>query len=350
MENCTSPILDAIPLDTGLLHEAANICREAVNITVNSSGGVAAADNVDTTTLSVFLGLIALIILVANSFVIYLFIRTRSLRTITNACLVSLAVSDLLAGLVAIPMIILSFVLQSPVIRIVMDLASRFIAISTVLHLLVVSLERYVMIVFPMKYHALVTPPRVCAVVTIVWVFSLFVDLIQIVWIVDSEPVTLADVVYSFSSFFGIVVPALCAMAVAYVHIFIVLRKQIQQIKKLHVIMVCMTDDAEKSPSGRRKSTRSEGRAIMIFASMIAAFIFGWLPYFIIGMLQDLQINVYAVLPTTVIILTLFLRFLSSLANPLLYTFFKTDFQLALKKRNERIRRIARESLKLSQV
>ncbi|EDO35996.1 predicted protein, partial [Nematostella vectensis] len=274
--------------------------------------------NVDTTTLSVFLGLIALIILVANSFVIYLFIRTRSLRTITNACLVSLAVSDLLAGLVAIPMIILSFVLQSPVIRIVMDLASRFIAISTVLHLLVVSLERYVMIVFPMKYHALVTPPRVCAVVTIVWVFSLFVDLIQIVWIVDSEPVTLADVVYSFSSFFGIVVPALCAMAVAYVHIFIVLRKQIQQIKKLH--------------SGRRKSTRSEGRAIMIFASMIAAFIFGWLPYFIIGMLQDLQINVYAVLPTTVIILTLFLRFLSSLANPLLYTFFKTDFQLALKK------------------
>ena len=49
---------------------------------------------------------LACFIVILNVMVIVMFIRNRSLRTVTNSFLVSLAVSDLLAGLVGIPLAI----------------------------------------------------------------------------------------------------------------------------------------------------------------------------------------------------------------------------------------------------
>lgn len=269
-----------------------------------------------------FLGILALLIFIANSTVIYLYKKNRYLRTVTNFCLVFLAVSDLLASVVAIPLIIICNTI-SLLDCTSMDFAARFIAISTILHLLVVSTERYLMIVYPMHYIKLVTKKRIIVVLVSVWVFSLTVVLVQLSWILDDSQSVQYDLTYSLTTFCGIVLPVLCFIIFIYSKIFTVLQRQIKNIKRHNIPASSQTNETSEDA----QSKRSERRAVLVFAMMIITFILGWFPYFILTCLHDLGIEIAAG------DFWLFLRYTTSLVNPLLYTFLKTDFKKALRGR-----------------
>lgn len=111
----------------------------------------------------VFLSLQGVLIICANSLVFLLFATTKHLRTKTNYCLVSLAASDFLAGLVSLPLVLLCSIVFSNPICTSMDLCHRFQSFSTILHLLVATSERYFKIKRPFKYNILVTKRRVVA-------------------------------------------------------------------------------------------------------------------------------------------------------------------------------------------
>lgn len=273
-----------------------------------------------------FLGILAVLIFVANSAVIYLYKKNRNLRTVTNFCLVFLAVSDLLASVVAIPLILLCNTV--PFDCTWMDFSSRFIAISTILHLVVVSTERYLMIVYPMHYIKLVNKKRTIAVLVSVWVFSLTVVLIQLCWVIDesqSSQLQKYDLSFSLTTFCGIVLPALFSMIFIYSKIFTVLQRQIKSIKRHNTPTFAETNNTSEDAH----SKRSERRAVLVFALMIITFVLGWFPYFIFTFLGDLGIEV----PTSRSGFWIFLRFATSLMNPLLYTFLKTDFKYAIRRR-----------------
>lgn len=90
---------------------------------------------------------LGLFIIIVNALVIYLVITRDYLKTVTNLCLASLAVSDMFSGLYAIPLIIACSTHMSVNICIAMDLGQRFLSVSTVLHLLLITMERYSTIV-----------------------------------------------------------------------------------------------------------------------------------------------------------------------------------------------------------
>ena len=156
-----------------------------------------------------FLGVLSSLIIVANSLVIVLVYKSNQLRTITNVYLAYLAFSDLLSGLIAIPLIFACNLLpiaDSVVPCTAMDLASRFIAISTILHLVIVTFERYTMIIHPMNYHRIFSKQTMTASLIFVWLFSLSVSLIQLTWISLDSTQTLTherriDAIYSYSCF-----------------------------------------------------------------------------------------------------------------------------------------------------
>ncbi|XP_031560379.1 trace amine-associated receptor 4-like isoform X2 [Actinia tenebrosa] len=225
----------------------------------------------------------------------------------TNFCLVYLAVSDLLASIVAIPLIVICNT-TADLDCTAMDFATRFIAISTILHLMVVSTERFIMIVYPMYYIKLVTKKRIIVVLGSVWVFSLTVVLIQLSWVINETQAVKYDLSYSLTTFCGIVLPALCFMIFIYSKIFTVLRIQIKKIKRHNIPESLQANKVSEDVA----SKRSEHRAVLVFALMIITFVL------------DLGIEVPAAE------FWLFLRFATSLMNPLLYTFLKTDFKKAL--------------------
>ena len=135
----------------------------------------------------VFLGVLACLIITANSLVIVLVYRNNHLRITTNLYLACLALSDLLSGLITIPLIFACNLMpfaDSIAACIVTDFASRLIAFSTILHLVIVTFERFMMIIHPMQYREIISKQTTVASLILIWIFSLSMSLIQLFWII----------------------------------------------------------------------------------------------------------------------------------------------------------------------
>ena len=111
--------------------------------------------------------------------------KKPALRSITNYFLASLAVCDFFVGIVALPLWITRSLLavadeEHPLSIAVDCVYVLSVAISTY-NLCTVSLERYVGVMFPLRYSAIVTIRRFrCAVVS-VWVLSSFIASLRLV-------------------------------------------------------------------------------------------------------------------------------------------------------------------------
>lgn len=270
----------------------------------------------------------SLLIILANSLVFLLFAKTRYLRTKTNYCLVSLAASDFLAGLVSLPLVLACSTVSLPELCVSMDLCQRFLSISTILHLLVATLERYFKIMSPFKYTSMVTKHRVVLLLLSVWTFSCFASFIQLAWINIRGPPT--EKIHQLDTAYAI----FCLAALAFLpfliiacidgHIFSFIRKEqklrynLTQGKLLH------------NTETKQRKGRHDRKAAIIYAIMTMVFAFGWFPYFIITLLFDLGL-ITSAFPFAANIIMVVLKFSTALINPLLYTFFKNDFKNALR-------------------
>lgn len=82
----------------------------------------------------------------------------------------------------------------------------------------------------------------------------------------------------------------------------------------------------ESNKLRKQKKNKSDRKCIMVFAAMAIIFACCWFPYFIAMLLVAIGIDFYFVLEAFIVI-----RYITSFANPLLYTFFKRDFWSALR-------------------
>ena len=124
----------------------------------------------------VFLGVLSCLIITANLLVIVLVYRNKQLRATTNLYLACLALSDLLSGLIAIPLIFACNLMAfggNIAACIAMDLASRFISFSTILLLVIVTFALYVMIINPLQYRKIISKQTTVASLILIWIFSL---------------------------------------------------------------------------------------------------------------------------------------------------------------------------------
>ena len=133
--------------------------------------------------LTTVLGLLISFIACSTNVLILLAIYKKpALRSITNYFLASLAVGDFFVGIVALPLWIARSLLpvEEPLSIAVDVVYVLSVAISTY-NLCTVSLERYVGVMFPLRYSSIVTLKRFrCAVVS-VWVLSSFIACLRLV-------------------------------------------------------------------------------------------------------------------------------------------------------------------------
>ena len=126
-------------------------------------------------------GIITIIALLGSYFVLRAFHKFRNLRTASNNILVSLSIAD---GLLAIPLILdiiqlclkYSNVGQCPsILKEVVGTVTLFLLSVIVLHLTLMSSERFIAIKFALRYQVIVTKRRARIVSIAMWLWALVV-------------------------------------------------------------------------------------------------------------------------------------------------------------------------------
>lgn len=284
----------------------------------------------------VLYGCQAFFIVIANSLVLWLIRRKRRLRTTTNFMLASLAASDLLTGLLAIPMVIACSTTEITDLCVAMDILNRFLAFSSVGHLMLLSIDRYIRVTKLLQYPSIVTEDRVGWMLASVWVFALVASMVQLVWILGflennmSEATLIRiDIGYGIFCLATVVVLPLLLMTMIYTKIFVNLRRQSHEIHS----ELSSEQSSDRINVGRRRL--NEKKIASLFIAMIAVFISGLFFYFLWGLMDDLEVKALHSISqnamNNITIAILFFRFLTALCNPLLCTFIKQDFLEALR-------------------
>ena len=292
--------------------------------------------------------LLAIFIAALNSLILFLTAKVKSLRTVTNLILGSLAVSDLLSGVLGIPLYLACSAVQKTVVCAITQMLTRFFSISVVLHLLLVSVDRHVAVVHAIRYRSLVTKRRILSLLLSVWLTAIFVALIQLSWLgldinvnEDSNEKTASiNIVYDILCIIFFFLVPLITMIFCYTTIFLALRQQLRAIKQNNVGLCFKVE--------QRRSYSRERRAAIIFLSMIVVYIICWLPYFLLDLQHQFE-NDFFSLPVSVEYAVFYYpKFLNSVLDPLLYVYRKHDFRQAIRATLGRDRALRDEGPSLS--
>jgi hypothetical protein len=142
-------------------------------VAVEDDSGWAQFDAVVRVTVPVIFGAIAVLGLVGNLLVIVVVVRNRTMRSTTNALIVSLAVADLAFIVICVPLTALSYT-QAPWVfgQFVCRLYQNVIhvtAYASVYTLVLMSLDRYLAVVHPIRSMTLRTERNACVLIALVW-------------------------------------------------------------------------------------------------------------------------------------------------------------------------------------
>lgn len=266
---------------------------------------------------------IAVAIAMTNVLVIVLFYKRRYLQKTPNYPLVSLAVCDFTTGFVDIPLFIITFL--TPVIRsleakhylsYLVFVFHALTATATVYHILLVIAEKYFAILWPLK-HRLLSKKTMFKVIATVWLASSVIAFIPFSWINISKG--------SFRTKLFLGHGIFCLVAVFLLSYVVIVYALVMMFRKM------FGKSAQKTPSLLRRNicTKHRVRVCVMFAVMASVFAVCWLPWFILSLLVNLQVRVENL--ESFMQWFVPFRYLTSVINPLLYTFFKPDFRRAFK-------------------
>lgn len=302
--------------------------------------------------LAVILCLLIALTVGGNVLVCLVVCAYRRLRCLTNCFIVSLAVTDLLLGVLVLPFsALLQLSNDWPFgavfcnFYISMDV---MLCTASILTLLAISVDRYLAVTMPLRYTSMVLPWKVAVAMISVWTVSLAVSFlpIQMGWntvngTVQNQgpaasqrscrfelnrPYVLTDSLLTFYL-------PLIAMCWTYLKILRIARTQAKRITSSRP--TCVTTYNSKSSStvttvvsNVTAITLREHKATVTLAAVIGAFVVCWLPYFIMFTVLGLQEHPD---PNTVpeYPIVLWLGYANSALNPILYGALNRDFRSA---------------------
>ena len=270
---------------------------------------------------------IAVIIIIVNSIVFYLFAKSKRLRTPTNCLLLSLAVCDFMTGFICIPLFIIVVlqVIKPPELHLgtFNVIFNNCMAIAAAYHILAITLERYYCIKRPFA-HRQATKKSMLKVALLVWFVAIVIGFMPYAWfslqVTDVDAYKKTQVGYVvFCLTFVFLVP--CTAIVC------------SQVVMFKAIAKSGGHGLTASKAALRKA-RSDKKCLIIFALMAFIYVVCWLPWFVLYLcfsfwfpLSKETLERLSDLSQIVVIV----RYITSIVNPLLYTFFKKDFLKAFK-------------------
>ncbi|XP_020485955.1 histamine receptor H2b [Labrus bergylta] len=266
---------------------------------------------------------------------------SRRLWRIANCFVVSLAVTDLLLGLLVMPFSATSelgggkWPLGGTICNIYIS-TDVMLCTASILTLLAISVDRYLAISAPLSYSQRVTPLRATLGMIAIWTLSLAVSFVPIHlglntadykvqhldWSIGDEDKegrycqfewnNNYVLIYVFGSFY-LPLLLMCGM---YLCIFRVAREQARRIR------------AATPSFARTASTAAiarEHKATVTLAAVLGAFVICWFPYFTFFTCMGISAKTNP--PNTLHSVVLWLGYFNSALNPILYPAFNRDFR-----------------------
>lgn len=275
--------------------------------------------------------ILAAVIVAGNSLVIASVVSNRRLQTKTSAFITSLAVGDLMIGLVVMPMIVLSNTVGPSVengllyCHVTISVAVMLM-FNSVANLGAVTFDRFFAVVVPLRYKSIMTKRVIVPIIAFVWVFSTIFGFIPFMgWrtVIEPEPSGLfCQVPLNLAQGYIITVcvvgflPSIFVLA-AYVKIF--------QTAYHHELRIAAAiNSVLRNQNELKLNMIKEMKAAKMVALVLGAFICSWAPLFVI-MIVDIAIKntvnsyIYA---GAVIFATL-----HSALNPVIYASMNSEFR-----------------------
>ena len=272
-----------------------------------------------------------LLTLMTNGFVLMVLCRYRSLRTVTNCYIGSLAVADILVGLLVPPLVAISHAglpRDFYACVIVNSLVGVFVNIS-ILSLVCVCLDRYWAVVHPISRLNVATTGRALLLVAATWTVGILIGLIPLVWHKDPEGFQLCsyerviDLKYNvYFKLFGLLFPILIAMF--YLHASILLAFSRTNVSKKRPV-----SNKSNDSEGIRMLTAAEMKVFKSLFLIFALFAICWVPLSIINCIQawtSIHVN------KDLLMFTIILSHFNSFVNPVLYATGQPNFRRVLRR------------------
>ncbi|KAK3727229.1 hypothetical protein QZH41_006989 [Actinostola sp. cb2023] len=298
-----------------------------------------------------FLILILVVTFAGNVLVILAVIFFRRLRSITNYFVVSLAVSDLFVAVFSLPFRIDQSVhnaqwclgREACITWIIVDTTCSF---ASIWNLAVISIDRYIAITHPFRYHSLITTTVGYGLICFVWGFSFFLALMSLInWtdfglphiLIVGECQNYDPVFYTASAAMSFYLP-LSIILVMYGFVFRVALNQARAMAALQI-------DAKRH-GGRRSSINliREVKAAKTLAIVVGCFVVCWFPFSVlihINLWKRELLDPPALTRSELVGLSLtfvyVLPAINSTMNPIIYALFNRDFRSAFWKLTKRL-------------
>ncbi|XP_056301393.1 trace amine-associated receptor 4-like [Danio aesculapii] len=285
--------------------------------------------------LYVFLLLMILTTVFGNLLIIISISHFKHLQSPTHMIVRSLAACDCLLGSLVMPYSMVRSVegcwyLGDVVCKVHSSLDMTF-CISSLLHLCLISVDRYWAICDPLRYRLRVTNTTVTLFIVFIWLFSVVYSFYVVFSGVNTigletfimQVYCVGSCVLFFNKQWGLICPILtfflpgAIMSSLYMKIFYVARKHAK------VMSERVTGGLKSQSSAQR-----ERKAAKILAIVMGVFLFCWLPFFTVNAL-DPFFNFFT--PADVFDAVIWFAYLNSTCNPLIYGFFYPCFQKAFK-------------------
>ena len=310
-------------------------------------GGVGAREiSAATIVIGIILSLVILFTLIGNCLVVTAVARFQRLRSVTNFFVVSLAVADLTVAILVMPYSLLFEVFGEwkfgwifCYFWISCDVTC---CTASILHLCVISLDRYLAITQPLTYKTKMSKRRAILMICGVWICSGAISFVPIYlgWFADTAVVTLYQdspdcglyvnkiyaVISSMTSFY---VP-LVVMLFAYVKIFRIARAQAAEIKKLETCLYHAGQRANNNFHRRSRKINKDSKAIKTLGTLMGLFCVSWVPFFLMYLITPFCPQCY--FPPLLVSLITWLGYANSFINPCVYALLNRDFRMAFKK------------------
>ncbi|XP_026888954.2 trace amine-associated receptor 3-like [Electrophorus electricus] len=274
-----------------------------------------------------------------NLLVIITISHFKQLQSPTNLIILSLALVDCMLGCLVMPFSMVRWVegcwFMGDMFCKIHSGMDMTLGTASILHLCLVSIDRYIAICEPLKYQMKMTNTIVVFCLTVIWLFSLmfsFGIVVSKVNVQGLETLAMSNTCLGFcaltfnkqwtvvGSLLNFFLPG-TIMSSLYLKIFFVARKQAKVICEGTAVIRSREAKGHYSEQRERKAAKTLG-IVMGF------FLLCWLPFFMANLI-DPFFNFMT--PADVFDSLIWLAYFNSMCNPLIYGFFYPRFQSAFK-------------------
>jgi len=251
---------------------------------------------------SVCFGVSAVVIIISNSLSIAVLVKGR-FRKRSLYLLIDLAIADLLVGLFAVPIYMITVISEDKFMpRVVFDSVDMFTGLSSIFTLTVISLERLFAISRPLRHRQLSSHSYAIAIAT-PWILSLAVTSVRVL--------QHYSIVANHQIFTVITISLSTSLLITCTSYCVIWRKQTSRIQ-----------------NGVR--ARTEARMSKILFLITGTFVLTWLPFKVLLVVVNMCVPCSRKMLAVVVFVLKLLQFSNSFINFLIYCLRMPDYRKAV--------------------